>query len=81
MLGTKLARGRVCKVSSLAGPTVAQLKDPFSSDYKSVIHEPFSLFHRSVLILFDCFSVMIHCNCNEASLQAKKSLCFNNKRI
>ena len=62
MLGADFARGRVCKVSSLAGPTVAQLEVPFSSDYRSVIHEPFSLFHRSVLILFDCFSVMIHCN-------------------
>ena len=39
-------------MSSLAGPTVAQLEVLFSSetDYRSVIHEPFSLFHRSVLI-------------------------------
>ena len=62
MLGADFARGRVSKVSSFAGPTVAQLGVPFSSDYRSVIHEPFSLFHGSVLILFDCFSVTIHCN-------------------
>ena len=48
-------------MSSLAGPTVAQLEVPFSSDYRSVNYKPFSLFHLSVLILFDCFSVM---SCN-----------------
>ena len=50
LLGADFARDRVCKVSSLAGATVAQPEVPFSSDYRSVIHEPFSLFHRSVLI-------------------------------
>ena len=31
-------------MSSLAGPTVAQLEVPVSSDYRSVIHEPFLRF-------------------------------------
>ena len=35
-------------------------------------HGPFSLFYHSVLLLFDCFSVMIHCISKEASLRAKQ---------
>ena len=42
---------------SLAGPTVAQLF--FYSDYLGAMN-PF-LFHHSVLIWLDCFSVMMHC--------------------
>ena len=38
-------------------PPVAQLKVFFSS----VSREPFFLFHHSVFIQLDCFSVMIHC--------------------
>ena len=45
---------------SVAGPTMSQLGVFFSSDYLS--REPFSLFHHSVLVWLECFSMMIHCN-------------------
>ena len=45
-------------LNSKAGPIVSQLEVFFSSDFS---RGPFSLFHHSVLIGFDCFSVMIHC--------------------
>ena len=35
-------------------------------------HEPFFLFHHNVLILLDCFSVMIHCISKEAFMRAKQ---------
>ena len=37
-------------------------------------HEPFSLFHHSVLILLDRFSVMMHCISYEASTRANINL-------
>ena len=40
-------------------------------------HEPFSLFHHSVLIWLDCFSMVIHCNSYEASMRTLTFLCFN----
>ena len=56
---------------------MAQFEFFFSSDYR----EPFSLFHHSVLICLDSFSVMIHCNSSEASMRAKHFLCFKNNII
>ena len=35
-------------------------------------HEPFSLYHHNVLILFNCFFVMIHCISKEAAMRAKQ---------
>ena len=35
------------------------------------IREPFSLFHHSVLILFEYFSMMIDCNSKRASMRAE----------
>ena len=35
-------------------------------------HEPFSLFHHSMLILFDYFSEMIHFISQESSMRAKQ---------
>ena len=49
--------------------------------FSSVSHEPFSLFHHSVLICLDCFSVMMYCICKAASMQAKQVLRFNNRRF
>ena len=40
---------------------MAQLEVFFSSD-NLCVGESFSLFHRSVLIRLECFSMMIHCN-------------------
>ena len=41
---------------------------------------PFSLFHHSVVILLDCFSVMIrvHFYSKDASMRVELFLCFNN---
>ena len=35
-------------------------------------HGPFSMLYNSVLLLFDCFSVMTHCMSKEASMRAKQ---------
>ena len=60
-------------LSYLALPTVAQHDVFFSA--LSVSHEPFSLFHHSVLMLTDCFSVTMHCISWEASMRLKQFLC------
>ena len=39
-------------------------------------HEAFSLFHHDVLIKSECFSMMIHCISEEASMRAEHILYF-----
>ena len=43
--------------------------------------ESFSLFHHSVLICLECFSMIIHCNGNKAFMRAEHFLYFDNSRI
>ena len=43
--------------------------------------ETFSLLYHSMLICFDCSSVMMYCISNEASIRGKQFLCFNNSRF